>query len=165
MMPTPIVVVFVVFAVVVMAVIVTTWLLCRRSGSATTFSGRRTALNVTTAVEVRPEFPPAGLLVPEDVLRSANSTSAATWDALEAAAVPVAIEYYPVSASDIAKFRTVPVNAAAQQAMIDIVKALNPKNPTLFRVVLPKGADLVKAVGTSGSEVFPAPAAKQCMPF
>ena len=151
MMPMPIVVAIAVLAV---AVLVTVWLLWRRSGSATTFSGRRTAQSAPTAVEVRPEFPPAGLLVPEDVLRAAGSTSPAIWDALEAAAVPVAIEYYPVSESDIAKFRTVPVNAAAQQAMVDIVKALNPKNPTLFRVVLPKGAELVKAVGTSGFRGF-----------
>jgi len=109
----------------------------------------------STAIEARPEFPPAGLLVPEDVLRSSGSTSAAIWEALEAAATPVAIEYYPVSQSEIAKFRTVPhVNAAAQQAMVDVVKALDPKSPTLFRVVLPKGAELVKAAGTSGFRGF-----------
>ncbi len=59
-----------------------------------------------------------------------------------------------MSESEIAKFRTVPVNAAAQQAMVEIVNALNPKSPTLFRVVLPKGAELVKAVGTSGFRGF-----------
>ncbi|MDW5330663.1 hypothetical protein R6Y94_43680 [Plantactinospora sp. KLBMP9567] len=100
------------------------------------------------------DFPPAGLLVPNDVFRSAGSTPTAIWDALEAAAVPVAVEYYPVSESDIAKFRTVPVNAAAQQAMVGIVNALNPESPTLFRVVLPKGAELVKAAGTSGFRGF-----------
>ena len=47
-----------------------------------------------------------------------------------------------------------PVNAAAQQAMVGIVEALNPKSPTLFRVVLPKGAELVKAAGTSGFRGF-----------
>ena len=41
-----------------------------------------------------PEFPSAGLLVPEGVLQSAGSSSAAIWDALEAAAVPVAVEYF-----------------------------------------------------------------------
>jgi hypothetical protein len=76
------------------------------------------------------------------------------WDALEAAAVPVAVEYYPVSDSAITRYRTVPINAAAQKAMVDIVKALDPKRPTLYRVVLPKGAELVKAVGTSGFRGF-----------
>ncbi len=59
-----------------------------------------------------------------------------------------------MSESEIAKFRTVPVNAAAQQAMVGIVDALNPKGPSLFRVVLPKGAGLVKAAGTSGFRGF-----------
>lgn len=108
----------------------------------------------STALEPRPEFPPEGLLVPEDVLRSSGSTSASIWEALEAAAAPVALEYYPVSPAELAKFRTVPVNAAAQQAMVNVVKALDPKSPTLFRVVLPKGAELVKAAGTSGFRGF-----------
>ena len=43
-----------------------------------------------------------------------------------------------------------PINAAAQKSMVEIVNALNPSSPTLFRVVLPKGAELVKAVGKSG---------------
>lgn len=140
-------------AIVAIAVIVTAWLLWRFSRRPTT-SGRRVATSIPAAIEVRPEFPPAGLLVPEDVLRSAGPTSAAIWDALEAAAAPVAVEYFPVSESEIAKFRTVPVNATAQQAMVGIVNALNPKGPTLFRVVLPKGAELVKAAGTSGFRGF-----------
>jgi hypothetical protein len=140
-------------AVVAIAVLVAAWLLWR-------FSRRpnvpRTLVASSTEaqIELRPEFPPAGLLVPEGVLRSAGSTSAAIWDALEAAAVPVAVEYFPVTASEIARFRTVPVNAAAQQAMVDIVKALNPRSPTLYRVVLPKGAELVKAAGKSGFRGF-----------
>lgn len=48
--------------------------------------------------------------------------------------------------------------------MVDIIKALNPKSPTLDRVVLPKGAELVKAVGKSGSEASPAPEGTQRMP-
>ncbi|MER7181284.1 hypothetical protein ABT404_17685 [Streptomyces hyaluromycini] len=141
-------------AVVAIAVLVTAWLLWRFSRSATTASGGHTASSATAVVEVRPEFPPAGLLVPEDVLRSVGSTSAAIWDALEAAAAPVAVEYYPVSEPEVAKLRTVPVNATAQQAMVGIVEALNPKGPTLFRVVLPKGAELVKAAGSSGFRGF-----------
>lgn len=118
---------------------------------------RRHVASATSAValmEARPEFPESGLLVADEVLRVAGSSSVAIWDALESAAVPVAVEYYPVSEAEIAKYRTVPVNAAAQQSMVEIVKALNPNNPTLYRVVLPKGAELVKAVGTSGFRGF-----------
>ncbi|MGA4901967.1 hypothetical protein ACPCAJ_30020 [Streptomyces griseoincarnatus] len=140
--------------VVAIAVLVTTWLLWRSSRSSATALGGHTAPSATAVVEVQPELPPAGLLVPEEVLRSVGSTSAEIWDALEAAAVPVAVEYHPVSESEVAKLRTVPVNAAAQQAMVGIVEALNPKSPTLFRVVLPKGAELVKAAGTSGFRGF-----------
>ncbi|MET9853426.1 hypothetical protein ABZY57_10815 [Streptomyces sp. NPDC006450] len=148
---------------VALAVPVTAWLLRRRSRSTTTAtatattsaaSGGPTAASAAAAAGVRPVFPPAGLLVPEEVLRSAGSTSAAIWEALEASAAPVAVEYHPVSASEVAKLRTVPVNATAQQVMVGIVEALNPKSPTLFRVVLPKGAELVKAVGTSGFRGF-----------
>ena len=140
--------------VVAIAVLVTAWLLWR-------FSRRpnvprtQVASSAQAQIELRPEFPSAGLLVPEGVLRSAGSTSAAIWDALGAAAVPVAVEYRPVTASETATFRPVPpVNAAAQQAMVDIVKALNPRSPTLYRVVLPKGAELVKAAGKSGFRGF-----------
>src|SRR3954471_197670 len=136
-------------AVVAIAVLVTAWLLwrfLRRPHIPRT----QAASSSQAQIELRREFPPAGLLVPEGVLRSAGSTSPAIWDALEAAAVPVAVEYRPVTASEIATFRTVPVNAAAQQAIVDIVKALNPKSPTLYKVVLPKGAELVQAVGQSG---------------
>lgn len=112
------------------------------------------ATSAVAPVEARPEFPESGLLVADEVLRVAGSSSVAIWDALESAAVPVAVEYFPVSVAEIAKYRTVPVNAAAQQSMVEIVKALNPNNPTLYRVVLPKGAELVKAVGTSGFRGF-----------
>jgi hypothetical protein len=108
----------------------------------------------STAIEARPEFPSSGLLVPEEVLQASGSTSVAIWDALEAAATPVAIEYRPVSQSELVKFRLGPINATAQQAMVDVVKALDPNGPTLFRVVLPKGAELVKAVGTEGFRGF-----------
>lgn len=137
-------------AVVAIAVIVTAWLLWRFSRQLRTQEPSSTQAQI----ELRPEFPPAGLLVPESVLRSAGSTSAAIWEALEAAAVPVAVEYYPVTTSEIARFRTVPVNASAQQAMVNIIKALDPKSPTLYRVWLPKGAELVKAAGTSGFRGF-----------
>jgi hypothetical protein len=141
-------------AVVAIAVLVTAWLLWRFSRRPNV-QRTQVASSTQAQIELRPEFPPAGLLVPEGVLRSAGSTSAAIWDALGAAAVPVAVEYRPVTASEIATFRRVPpVNAAAQQAMVDIVKALDPRSPTLYRVVLPKGAELVKAVGKSGFRGF-----------
>jgi hypothetical protein len=44
--------------------------------------------------------------------------------------------------------------------MVEIVKALNPRSPTLYRVVLPKGAELVKAVGKSGFRGFSRSAGK-----
>lgn len=140
-------------AVVAIAVLVTTWVLWR-------FSRRpdvpqaQVASSAQGEIELRPEFPPAGLLVPEGVLQSSAGSSAAIWEALETAAVPVAVEYFPVTASEIARFRTVPVNASAQQAVVDIVKALDPKSPTLYRVLLPKGAELVKAAGKSGFRGF-----------
>lgn len=140
-------------SLIAITAIVAAGLIWRSSKRATV--ARNLAATSSTAIEARPEFPPAGLLIPEDVLRSSSgSTSAAIWEALEAAATPVAVEYYPVSQSEISKFRTVPVNAAAQQAMVDVVKALDPKSPTLFRVVLPKGAELVRAAGTSGFRGF-----------
>ena len=138
---------------VAIAVLVTAWLLwrfARRPNVPRT----QVASSAQAEIELRPEFPSAGLLVPEGVLQSAGSSSAAIWDALEAAAVPVAVEYFPVTASEIARFPAVPVNAAAQQAVVDIIKALDPRSPTLYRVVLPKGAKLVKAVGTSGLRGF-----------
>ena len=140
-------------AVVAIAVFVTAWLLwrfARRPNVPRT----QVASSAQAEIELRPEFPSAGLLVPEEVLQSAGSSSAAIWDALGAAAVPVAVEYFPVTASEIARFRTVPVNAAAQQAVVDINKALDPGGPTLYRVVLPKGAELVKAVGEPGFRGF-----------
>lgn len=134
------------------ALVLGAWILLRLSKRRS--SAPREGPLTSVVVPPRPEFPPAGLLVPEEVLRSANSTSAAIWDALEVAATPVAVEYYPVSESEIATFRTVPLNAAAQQTMVDIVKTLNPRTPTLYRVVLPKGSELVKAVGETGFRGF-----------
>ncbi|MFI5696773.1 hypothetical protein ACIA58_33270 [Kribbella sp. NPDC051586] len=129
------------------------WFLLRLAARRKTAPGE--AISPSHAVTgPRAEFPSSGLLVSEAVLRSAGSSSTAIWDALEAAAVPVAVEYYPVSESEIRKYRTVPINAAAQQSMVNIVNALNPNSPTLYRVVLPKGAELVRAVGTSGFRGF-----------
>lgn len=105
-------------------------------------------------IELSAELPPEGILVSEDVLRVAGSTSATIWDALEVAAVPLALEYRPVSDSELTKYRTVPLNASVQNSMVGILEALNPKAPTLFRAVLPQGAELVRAVGTEGFRGF-----------
>ncbi|EFQ84809.1 hypothetical protein HMPREF0063_10150 [Aeromicrobium marinum DSM 15272] len=70
------------------------------------------------------------------------------------AAVPIAVEYRPVTEVEIKRFTTMPINASAQQSVAEIVKALDPKSPTLYTVVLPKGAKLVKAVGQSGFRGF-----------
>ncbi|MGW1774794.1 hypothetical protein [Streptomyces sp. NPDC002104] len=142
------------------AVLVAGWLRWRSPGNTAVPGGDATAPDGTATppgavvAEARPAFPPAGILVSDEVLRSVGSSSSAIWDALEAAAVPVAVEYHPVTEAEVAKLRTVPVNATAQQALTGMVKALDPKSETLFRVVLPKGAELVKAVGTSGFRGF-----------
>ncbi|MFC7279225.1 hypothetical protein ACFQS1_35135 [Paractinoplanes rhizophilus] len=100
-----------------------------------------------TGGDLQPEFPTAGLLVPEDVLRTAGSKQAAIWEALEVAAVPIAVEYFPVSDSDLAKYRAVPVNASAQQAIAGMIDVVKPKSQTMFRPVLPEGEKLIKAAG------------------
>lgn len=143
----------VVLSAIVVLVASVAWLLWRLARGSF-FPSRRAASGLPADMVVRREFPPEGLLVSEEVLRSAGSSSDAVWDALEAAVVPVAIEYHPVSEAEIVNLRTVPVNASAQQAVVDLVKTIGPKGPTLFRVVLPKGAELVKAVGKSGFRGF-----------
>jgi hypothetical protein len=137
-------------AVVAIVVIVAAWLRWRRSQRTTTNRGSRD----TALAEARPDFPAEGLLVSAEVLRSAGSSPVAVWRALEVAASPIAVEYYPVTDAQIAKLRTVPVNATAQRALVDLVKTVSPKGPTLFRAVLPEGAELVKAVGADGFRGF-----------
>ncbi len=65
-------------ALVVIAVIFAAWLLWR-SSQRSAGTSRPAAPNTAVVIDARPEFPPAGLLVPEEVLRSAGSTSAAIW--------------------------------------------------------------------------------------
>ncbi|MFI8368485.1 hypothetical protein [Streptomyces sp. NPDC085466] len=94
-------VVVAVVVVVVLAVPVILWLLRRVPRDAVRAPERPTCSVDVAEVDVpeadvRPGFPPEGLLVPEDVLRSGGPTSAAIWDALEAAATPVAVAYHPV---------------------------------------------------------------------
>ena len=99
------------------------------------------------------QLPASGILVPEAVL-SQQGADVSVWEALESASVPMAFEYYPITDTELAKYKSVPVNAAAQQALTDIVKAVDPKSPTLFKVVLPRDAKLVRAIGTNGFRGF-----------
>jgi hypothetical protein len=141
-------------AVVAMAVLVTAWLLWRFSRRPNVPRTQVVSSN-QAQIELPPEFPPASLLVPEGVLRSAGSTSAAIWDALKAAAVPVAVEYFPpVTASEGATLPTFLGNTAAQRALVDTAEAVNRRIPTLYRAVLPEDAELVKAAGKSGFRGF-----------
>lgn len=142
----------------VIAVVLVAWVVLRLSRNSSRAADGAGAENVdesaSTAIEIRPSFPPEGILVSEDVLRSGGSSAEAIWEELEAAAVPIALEYYPVSESELTKYRSIPVNAAAQQAMVKVLEAVDPQAPTLFRAVLPKGAELVKAVGAEGFRGF-----------
>ncbi len=139
--------------VIAAAVLLVAWLV-RRSSRGSSQAGSNVELSASTAIEAQATFPPQGILVAENVLRSAGSSPDAFWDALEAAAVPIALEYYPVSESELAKYRSIPVNASAQQAMVKVLEAVDPNGPTLFRAVLPKGAELVRAVGAEGFRGF-----------
>jgi hypothetical protein len=96
-----------VIVVALIAVLVGAWLRLRSSPCA---GAGQPAMRSSSEgqIEPRPGFPSSGLLVPEGVLRSAGSTSVAIWDALEVVAVPVAVEYYPVTEAEIAKFRASP---------------------------------------------------------
>ncbi|MFJ6157283.1 hypothetical protein ACIQF8_03240 [Pseudarthrobacter sp. NPDC092184] len=129
----------------------------RRHGSARGDNAARTPL----AAEPSPSetlapvqvLPASGILVPEAVL-SATGASVSVEEALEAASIPMAFEYHPITGIELTKYKSVPVNAAFQQALTNIVRAVDPKSATLFKVVLPKGAELVRAVGTSGFRGF-----------
>src|SRR5438094_283272 len=101
--------------IAVVAIVVAGLYHWRSSGRASATQSNGTS--ASTSIEARPEFPSSGLLVSEEVLQASGSTSVAIWDALEAAATPLAIEYRPVSRSELVKFRFGPINATAQQAM------------------------------------------------
>ncbi|MEO3939825.1 hypothetical protein V3C41_01935 [Paenarthrobacter nicotinovorans] len=98
-------------------------------------------------------LPASGLLVPEAVL-SATGASVSVEEALEVASIPMAFEYHSITDIELTKYKSVPVNAAIQQALTNVVRAVDPKSATLFKVVLPKGAELVRAAGTSGFRGF-----------
>ncbi|MEZ5309829.1 MAG: hypothetical protein R2735_04410 [Microthrixaceae bacterium] len=148
-MPAALIAVF----VIAVAVLLVVWLITRSSRSSSG-GGSGVELGAPIAIEARAALPPQGILVAESVLQSSGSSPDFLWSALEAAAAPLALEYYPVSESELTRYRSIPINAAAQQAMVKVVEAVNPNAPTLFRAVLPKGAELVKAVGVEGFRGF-----------
>ncbi|RYC05743.1 hypothetical protein [Nocardioides zhouii] len=134
----------------ILMLVVLTWTLWRRTRKLPAEPGK----DQPAVAAVATAYPSSGLLVSEAVLRSTESGSISVWEALETAALPIAVEYHPVTELEITRYRTVPINTSAQQSVVDIVKALDPKSPTLYKVVLPKGAELVKAVGQSGFRGF-----------
>lgn len=101
----------------------------------------------------RPTLPDAGVLMAESVLPE-GASQVSIWDALENAAVPVAVSYRSVSSTELAQYKAVPLNAGAQDVFKGLAKFVNPKEPTLYEVVLPKGAELVRAVGQAGFRGF-----------
>jgi hypothetical protein len=88
------------------------------------------------------------------VLSSVGPGHGDVWQVQNASLAPVAVEYRPVAQVELSGLKTVPVNATAQEAIKDIVKAVGPKGPTMYTVVLPKGAELARAVGHDGFRGF-----------
>jgi hypothetical protein len=128
------VVLLVAIAVAIAVVALTSYLVSRRRRANT--------------VEVD-QWPARGVVLPQDVL-DAGTSPGSILTALERSATPLALEYYPVSYAELTNYRTVPINATMQQYFTEIVKAINPKSPTLFKVILPAGEKLVGAVGLPG---------------
>lgn len=124
-------------------------------------AGRDDAARTTLTTDTSPSetlapvrvLPASGILVPESVL-SATGASVSIEEALEVASIPMAFEYRPITDIELTKYKSVPVNTAIQQALTNVVRAVDPKSATLFKVVVPKGAELVRAVGTSGFRGF-----------
>ncbi|MEN9956784.1 MAG: hypothetical protein RIR46_392 [Actinomycetota bacterium] len=107
--------------------------------------------NVPTQDEA---LPAKGLLVTHEIMQNLTDMQSDIKTALELSAAPVAVAYIPITRSEIARFVTVPVNQSMQQAVSQIAKAVNRNNDTLYKVILPKGAELVKAAGKSGFRAF-----------
>lgn len=137
-------------AVLVVVLVSGVLLLKRRAPTATNESYTSGA---QIANSDRPTLPEAGVLMAESVLPDGGSQDS-IWDALENAAVPVGVSYRPVSSTELARYKAVPLNASAQDVIKGLTKLVNPKDPTLYEVYLPKGAELVKAVGRAGFRGF-----------
>ena len=90
----------------------------------------------------------------EGVVMPTDPTPTAMREALEAAAVRVAVEYVPTAPSELPDFSALIANGASQQALVVLTKTLSQKTPTLYVAELPPGAELVKAVGKPGFRGF-----------
>lgn len=99
-------------------------------------------------------LPARGLLVSHEIMQNLTDKQSDIKSALEFSSAPVAVAYMPVTRNELARFVTVPVNQSMQQAVSQIAKAVNRNNDTLYKVILPKGAELVKAAGKSGFRAF-----------
>ena len=99
-------------------------------------------------------LPVRGLLVSHEIMQNLTDKQSDIKSALEFSSAPVAVAYMPVTRNELARFVTVPVNQSMQQAVSQIAKAVNRNNDTLYKVILPKGAELVKAAGKSGFRAF-----------
>ena len=99
-------------------------------------------------------LPVRGLLVSHEIMQNLTDKQSDIKSALEFSSAPVAVAYMPVTRNELARFVTVPVNQSMQQAVSQIAKVVNRNNDTLYKVILPKGAELVKAAGKSGFRAF-----------
>jgi len=98
--------------------------------------------------------PREGILVSDELLQTVGSDSTKVREALTVAATPIALEFFPADTVELTKYRTVPLNESLQRSVVELIKAVSPKNPTVFRAILPKGKELVRAVGTVGYRGF-----------
>ena len=109
----------------------------------------------TEDAPTQPEpLPIRGLLVSHEIMQNLTDKQSDIKSALEFSSAPVAVAYMPVTRNELARFVTVPVNQSMQQAVSQIAKAVNRNNDILYKVILPKGAELVKAAGKSGFRAF-----------
>lgn len=116
-----------------------------RRGKLTLSRNHRTGEEGITSLPLR------GLLIPEGL---ADAVAPDALALLEQSATPVTIEYFPLSDLKSQDFELMPVNPMLQKALLDIINLVGRKGETLYRVSLPAGAELVKAVGKIGFRGF-----------
>lgn len=144
-------------AAVLVVILVSGALLRKRRPATATATNESSTSGAQVATKDRPTLPDAGVLMAESVLPE-GASQVSIWDALENAAVPVAVSYRSVSSTELARYKAVPLNTGAQDVMKGLAKFVNPKEPTLYEVVLPKGAKLVRPLArlaSGGSRVMP----------